>query len=67
MKVRIRYSDGHYEAEKYTDDHAKAGLAFVEVCAADWQEYQEYLEMCRHWHGFLRGLDNEQFTKDQRR
>lgn len=64
-RVRIEYSDGHYWAVEYRDGHAKAGLAATEISDEDWQEYQEHCEACRHWQGWLCGLDNIQYERDE--
>jgi hypothetical protein len=64
MKVRINFSDGHYSMQEYTENHAKAGMAYVEISAEDWREYQEHIEAERGWYQWLLGLDNQQFEKD---
>jgi hypothetical protein len=64
MRVRINYRDGNYSMEAYTDGHAKAGLAYVEVDESDWREYRDYIETAVGWNRFLVGLDNEQYAKD---
>jgi len=64
MKVRINYRDGQYSMQEYTEEHAKAGMAYVEVSVEDWKEYQEHVEADRGWYQWLQGLDNTQYKKD---
>lgn len=64
MKIYVKYSDGEYRLEPFTDGHAKAGLAGVYILDEEWREYQEYLDNSNGWHRFCRELSNEQYLKE---
>jgi hypothetical protein len=65
MKVLVRYADGRFWMEEYTQRHADAGLASVDLDEGDWYEYQDHLNTCQDWQDFMLELSNELAEKDE--
>lgn len=64
MKIRTDFVDGLFHAEPYTDEHAKHGLAFVEMTDEDWREFEDFQVQAIRWQELLCDLDAKQFKLD---
>lgn len=64
VKVRVGYRDGSHWLEAYTDEHAKAGLAYVEIERHVWEQWAAHCASARIWQAFCLSLGNEIYDKE---